>query len=134
MKVAIADERNELSGSVSGIPTLNVGERTDVMAGAPKTVSMPMMLRSMSPDVIVTDEIGGEEDMRAVFGAAKYGTAVFASIHAGSSAELRCKDWLVEPIANGLKVRILLLRRIGGSFALREADLIAGKGKTEAAE
>ncbi len=132
LRVAIADERNELAGSVSGIPTLDVGERTDIMAGAPKTVSMPMLLRSMSPEVIVTDEIGGEEDMLAVAEAAKYGAAVFASIHAASSAELQSKRWLAEPIENGLKVRILLLRRIGGRFVLREAEMPAGKGITEA--
>ena len=134
LKVAVADERNELAGSVGGVPTLNIGERTDVMAGAPKTVIMPMLLRSMSPEVIVTDEIGGEEDMRAVSEAATYGAAVFASIHAGSSAELRNKKWLIEPIENGLKVRVLLLRRIGGKFALREAEMLGRKGKTERAE
>ena len=40
------------------------------------------MLRSMSPDVIVTDEIGTDEEFRAVQQVKKCGVSVIASVHA----------------------------------------------------
>ena len=123
LKVSLADERNELSGSIEGVPALNVGLRTDVITSVPKTVSIPMLLRSMAPDVIVTDEIGGADDMRAVSEATKYGVTVLASIHAGSSAELAHKKWLVDALSEGSFIRVLLLARNGGRFYLRSAAL-----------
>lgn len=129
--VAVADERNELGGSVGGVPTLDIGERTDIMCGVPKAAAMPILLRSMAPEAIVTDELDGKQDMIAVSEAAKYGVAVFASIHAGSSAELACKKWLTEPIANGLRLRVLLLRRFGGRFSLRSAELFPANAAEE---
>lgn len=123
MKVAIADERNEIAGCMNGIPSLDVGLRTDVMDGVPKRLSIFMMIRSMSPDVIITDEIGGSEDMLAVGEAAKCGVAVIASIHAGSSEELRRKRWLAEALRDGVFGKVLLLHRYGSRLAVAPVEI-----------
>ena len=57
-KVGIVDERSEIAGCVQGIPQHDVGPRTDVLDGCPKAEGMMMMIRSMSPDILVVDEIG----------------------------------------------------------------------------
>lgn len=91
VRVAIADERGEIAGCVLGIPTLNVGMRTDVMDGCPKRVSMELMARSMSPQVIITDELGHSGDMEAVRDVMRSGIQVIATVHArdGREAEAR---------------------------------------------
>lgn len=122
LRVAIADERNELSACVDGVPTLDVGPRTDVMAAVPKHVSIPMLVRSMAPDIIVTDEMAGEQDYIAVSEAAKYGIAVIASVHAGSVVELRAKPYIGNAIAEGLFKRVLILRRVGSRLTLYRTD------------
>ncbi len=82
VRVALADERGELAGCVLGVPTLDIGQRTDVMDGCPKQIAMRMLVRSMAPEVIVTDELGHDEDAQAVIDAMRCGVQVIASVHA----------------------------------------------------
>ncbi len=67
VKVCLVDERNEISGSYLGVPQMDIGLRTDVIETCPKNIAIMMMLRSMSPNVIVTDEIGSTEDIEAMY-------------------------------------------------------------------
>ena len=67
VNVALIDERNEIAGSYLGIPQMDVGIRTDIIETCPKDVGIMMVLRSMSPNVIVTDEIGTEKDIKALY-------------------------------------------------------------------
>lgn len=87
--VGVADERSELAASRHGVPGHDVGPRTDVMDGCPKAVAMQMLLRSMTPQVLAADEIGLEEDVRAIRTAAGSGCKVLASAHGGSLLEVR---------------------------------------------
>ncbi|WP_027955429.1 MULTISPECIES: stage III sporulation protein AA [Halobacillus] len=80
-KVAIVDERSEIAASLRGVPQLDVGTRTDVMDACPKADGMMMMIRSMSPDVLIVDEIGGERDALAVQEAVYTGVKVICSLH-----------------------------------------------------
>lgn len=86
--VCIADERYEIAACVNGVPTLDVGMRTDVMDGCPKRVAIPRMLRSLAPEVIIADEIGDAGDAQALAEAARCGVCVIATAHAGSFEQL----------------------------------------------
>ena len=87
--VCIADERHELATCVNGVPTLDVGPRTDVMDGCPKRIAIMHLLRAASPRVIVTDEIGEARDAEALSEAARCGVTVLASAHADSFEALK---------------------------------------------
>ena len=87
VKVGVADERGELAGCVLGRPSLDVGPRTDVMDGCPKRIGMELLVRGMSPDVIVTDELGHDGDREAVLDAMRSGVRVIASVHARDEEE-----------------------------------------------
>lgn len=89
-KVGLVDERSEIAGCFEGVPQNEVGIRTDVLDGCPKAEGMMLMIRSMSPRVLVTDEIGSLEDARAVEEAALAAVAVLATAH-GS-----CREALLE--------------------------------------
>lgn len=80
-KTAIVDERSEIAGCVDGVPQNRLGMRTDVMDACPKAEGMMMMIRSMSPEVMVVDEIGGSEDTAALFEALNAGVTVMATAH-----------------------------------------------------
>ncbi len=88
MRVVLIDERSEIAGTVSGIPQFDVGLATDVLDGCPKQVGMTMALRSLSPEVIIADELGGSQDALAVADLAKAGVALVGTAHAGTISEL----------------------------------------------
>lgn len=64
--VGLVDERGEISSMHKGIPQNNVGENTDVLDNISKHIGMKMLIRSMSPKVVVADEIGRNEDIEAI--------------------------------------------------------------------
>lgn len=90
-KVGLVDERSEIAGSIRGIPQNDVGIRTDVLDGCPKELGMMLLVRSMSPEVLAVDEIGGKEDMDALRYAIRCGVGILATIHSRSLEELQEK-------------------------------------------
>ncbi len=79
--VSVVDERMELCASVRGVPQFDVGLRTDVISGCEKVQAIRMILRTLAPDVIVTDELGTKQEAEAVLDARNAGVTVFASAH-----------------------------------------------------
>ncbi len=82
--VSLIDERGEIASVYNGIASLDVGARTDIMSNANKSQGMKMMIRSMAPDVIATDEIGREEDIIAIKEAVLSGVNVIFTMHGDS--------------------------------------------------
>ena len=64
--VGLVDERGEIAAMYKGIPQNDVGIRTDVIDNMPKPEAMRILVRSMAPNVIVCDEIGSVEDIKAI--------------------------------------------------------------------
>lgn len=100
LKVGLVDERGELAACIDGVPQLDVGFRTDVLDGCPKAKGMILLIRSMSPDVIITDEIGGEEDFTSITNASASGVSVIATAHGNDLNELLSKPYM-KKILNG---------------------------------
>lgn len=86
-RVVIIDSRGELSASVGGTPSLDIGLNTDALCGCEKSEGIMLALRSLNPEVIICDEIG--DDGEAVEQAVFCGVKVIASAHAGSIEELK---------------------------------------------
>lgn len=102
-RVALADERGELAApALDGLPTMALGPRCDVATGAEKAQLIERLVRSMAPDAVVTDELGGENDARAVAEAACAGVMVLASAHAAGIHAARRKRSLAPLMEGGL--------------------------------
>ena len=76
----MVDERSEIAGTYRGVAAHNLGMRTDVLDGCPKSLGMEMLLRSMSPKVLAVDEIG-VNDVGAIENALRCGCKVLATLH-----------------------------------------------------
>lgn len=121
--VCVADERHEIAACVQGVPTLNVGLRTDVMDGCPKGEAIFHMLRAAAPEVIVADEIGSEGDAEALAEAARCGVSVITSAHAGDFAALMARMTLRGAVETGVFAIGVLLSGAPGHIAeLRAYD------------
>lgn len=81
--VVVIDERYELCAVSDGVPILDIGD-CDVVSGVPKTDAYESCVRAMNPDVIVTDELFGKEDVKAISDVVRCGVSVFASLHGES--------------------------------------------------
>lgn len=110
--VAVADERCEIAAMYNGRSGFDLGPSAAVMDNCPKDRAMLMLLRSMSPDVIVTDEIGTEADVNAISSIINSGVAVIASIHGRDRAQLMRRRNLRELI-NMFDSIIVLSKRNG---------------------
>lgn len=80
-KVTVVDERSELAGMYKGERQFDLGLQTDVLDGVPKAQGMLMAVRSLSPELMITDEIGLAEDVQAVKQVFNAGCRLITSIH-----------------------------------------------------
>ena len=79
--ISLVDERSEIAAMYKGEPQNDVGIRTDVMCNLSKSVGIKMMIRSMGPQIIATDEIGGEKDFNSVSDAIYSGVKLLLTAH-----------------------------------------------------
>lgn len=112
--VGLVDERSEIAGCYRGVPQMDVGVRTDVLDGCPKAQGMMMLLRSMSPDIIVSDEIGRMEDVTALEEVFNAGVRIVVTIHASSLRELANRPALQFLLQLNIIQRFVLLGRSRG--------------------
>ncbi|HEY5583951.1 MAG TPA: stage III sporulation protein AA [Ruminiclostridium sp.] len=120
IKTGIVDERSEIAACHKGIPQNDVGFRTDVMDGCPKTLGMEMLLRSMSPSVIMTDEIGTHGDKEAILKVLNSGVKIIASAHGYNISELKMREELLALIKSGAFERYIVLSSKNGPGTLEE--------------
>ncbi|OCT12419.1 stage III sporulation protein AA [Paenibacillus pectinilyticus] len=116
-KVGIVDERSELAASVKGVPRFDLGPRTDVLDGCPKAEGMMMMIRSLSPEVLVVDEIGREEDADAIHEAVHTGIRVLATAHGMNYEDVRRRPVLKQLMEDGVFMKYVVLQRRKGAHA-----------------
>lgn len=127
LKVGIVDERSEIAGCVNGIPQLTFGNRIDVLDACPKAEGMMMMIRSMSPDVLVVDEIGRAEDAEAIMEAVHAGIKLIITIHGNGLNDIQKRPSLKEILEREIFERFIVLNRKKGPGTI--ADIYDRHGK-----
>ena len=109
VKVALIDERNEIGGSYLGVPQMDVGIRTDIIETCPKDIGILMLLRSMSPNIIVTDEIGNEREVRALYTALNGGVSLITTVHGDSIEDIQGRKELSRLLDKELFKKVIIL-------------------------
>ncbi len=90
-KTAVIDERGEIAAVCGGIPQNDVGANTDIFNGYSKRDGIETAVRSMSPDIIICDEAGNDEDFSSFRYAMTCGVKICASIHASCMEDISAK-------------------------------------------
>ncbi len=93
-KICVVDERKELFPSQHDVKVL--GPNTDVLLGFPKGKGISMAVRTLSPDVIICDEIGTFDEANEVLNGINCGTKFALSMHASDIYELQNKKIFME--------------------------------------
>ena len=107
--VGLIDERGEIASMYKGIPQNEVGIRTDVLDNVPKWIGMQMMIRSMSPQVIVADEIGNKKDVEAINYAVCCGIKGIFTVHGKNMEDIKLNSEISKLINTHVFERLIFL-------------------------
>jgi len=107
--VGVIDERSEIAACYKGVPQNYIGIRTDVLDNCPKVEGIMMLLRTMGPKIIATDEIGSIEDADAIMTALYSGVNVAVTAHGGGLEDILYKPGLRKLIKTRAFNRIIIL-------------------------
>lgn len=111
-KISIVDERCEIASS------FDVGINTDVLTGFEKAKGIEIATRTLSPDIIVCDEIGNINELDAIKYGFSTGVSFAVSVHMKSEREL-LKNYIVnELISTGEFDYIVLLKSFTDEFEI----------------
>lgn len=137
-KIAVVDERGEIAASCGGVPQNNVGLCCDVLDGYPKAEGIMLAVRSLSPQVVICDELGTERETYAVEQSLNAGVGVVASMHAGNAEELMKRRQAAQLLRTGAfpYVAVLSGAAAPGTVAgiYKAGDLLAEAGGGAAAD
>lgn len=122
----LIDERNELAAMYRGIPQSTLGACCDVLSGYPKAEGILLALRTLSPEIIVCDEIGGRGEAKAVCDVLNAGVVMIASAHACNADELYRREPVRKLLHSGAFEKIALLK---AGFSRCELDRIIEVGQ-----
>lgn len=110
LDVGVVDERGEIAAMYQGVPQNDIGLRTDVLDNVPKAIGMKMLIRSMSPKVIVADEIGSKDDIESICYAFCCGVKGIFTAHGESIEDIKKNPVMFELIEQGMLERIIFLK------------------------
>ena len=94
--VSVVDERSEIGNRTREGNGFYLGKRTDLMDHCPKAEGMLMMLRTMTPEILAADEIGGEKDIRAMAYIRNCGCRLLMTVHGTSMQDILARPILGE--------------------------------------
>lgn len=94
--VSVIDERSEIGNRTREGIGFYLGNRTDLMDHCPKAEGMLMMLRTMTPEILAADEIGGEKDIRAMAYVRNCGCRLLMTVHGDSIQNIFARPVLGE--------------------------------------
>ncbi len=107
--IGVVDERGEIAAMYKGVPQNDIGLRTDVMDNIKKSEGMKMIIRSMSPQIIVADEIGSKEDVEAINYAICCGIKGIFTAHGNSLEDLNLNPAISELINKQIFEKLIFL-------------------------
>lgn len=108
-RVAVIDERCEIGAVYEGVPQNNLGAGCDVLSGYPKGAGILIAVRTLSPQVIICDEIGGSEEAQSMLDGLNCGVKMIATAHAESAELLRARPQIGRLLENGAFDQVVIL-------------------------
>ena len=122
-KICVVDERKEIVTSKRDISS--IGPNTDVLHGFPKSQGISMAVRTLSPDIIICDEVDSDE-INAIIDVMNTGVNFILSVHAGNFQELKEKRFYKEILKNKCLNYFVILKGSNNPCEISEIIKING--------
>ncbi len=117
LRVALIDTRRELF-----IPELFENSMCDALCGYPKALGIEIAVRTLSPEMIICDEIGDDEECKRLLSAAVSGIPIIASAHSSNIGQLFKKPNIQLLAGHNLFERYISLSRKASGFEFSVFD------------
>lgn len=112
IKVSVIDERKEIASF------FDVGINTDVLSGFEKSKGIEIAVRTLSPDLIVCDEIGNTDELISVKKGFLNGVKFAVSVHLGNEDEI-FRNSIINPlISTGQFDYLIILQSYTDKFKI----------------
>ncbi len=111
LRVAVVDCRGELSAAL--FPR---GALLDVLTGFEKAEGIEIAVRSLSPELLVCDEIGSEREAAAILSLQHSGVPLIATAHAAAVCDLYARAPIARLLQNGVFSTLLGISRTPAGY------------------
>lgn len=118
-RVVVIDERCEFN------PRDYCGATVDILQGYKRGIGTEIAVRTMSPEVLLVDEIASAGDAEALRSAIGVGIPVVATAHGSSVGSLLARDYLASLVRDGCFSRACSIERRGGEFYITPPSELA---------
>ncbi len=108
-KVTVVDERCEIAPMYDSECDFDLGPDADVLSSFSKADGIMCALRTLSPDLIVCDEIGTTNECEAIKSGLNSGVCFALSIHASDICELKNKPQFKSLVQSGINANVVIL-------------------------
>ncbi len=125
-KVVIIDERFEIACTYEGKTSNDLGPSCDILSGFPKEQGIINAFRTLSPDIIVCDEIGDLSETSAIIQGFNSGVRFIVSIHANTLTSLKNKPQFLKLYNSGQFDFAVILSNINN---MRQIEVVNLKEK-----
>jgi stage III sporulation protein AA len=127
-KVCIIDERCEMSSG------FDLGINCDVISNYSKAQGIELAVRAMSPEIIICDELGNDEETNSIKFGFDSGVSFIVSAHAASLHQLISRSVIRQLIETGQFEYIVLLKHYTDCYEIyriTESNLENGRTDTD---
>ena len=116
-RTVLIDERNELGGWDGEKCAFQLGPNTDILSDLPKVEAVMRAVRTLSPQVILCDEIADEYEATAIQYAFFCGVRFVVTVHCGGGQEPFYNAMLRKLMQTGAFSHLYLLGRLAGKVS-----------------
>ncbi len=104
-RVCVIDERGELCGGMDFSSCL-----IDVISGVPKIKALEIAIRTLSPEIVVFDEIGNERETELLSSAFSGGVHIAASVHGSGISDIVYNKGIRSTFSKGVFRTVYLMK------------------------
>lgn len=130
-KTVVVDERSEIAACFNGVPQLDVGIRTDVLDACFKSQGMIMAIRSLAPEVLICDEIGSDEDIKALNMAFSSGVNIITTLHGYDLNDILNRRIFKKLIEDSILEKVVILSNKKGIGTIDKIYNVSNDGEVK---
>lgn len=114
LNILVIDEKNEICAMKDGKNMLEIGSNCDVYSNCDKNYGINIGIRTMRPDLILTDELSINDNFASILNAGTCGVKIISSVHSDSMEKFKLKKGADKLLESNIFDRYIILSNSQG--------------------